>query len=198
MRVPGSGGYPLGTTAITCSTTDGSSHGRSCPTSVTVRDTTRPVVTRGVTSGVLTTPWPPNHELSNVGFTTQANDGCAGPLPVSVRVYGNEDDQTPTDNKTVHSPDAANVAAGTLRLRDERVESGNGRIYVIVSQATDPSGNVGTACCTVAIPHDSKTASINAIATQAVAARSTCLANGGTPPTGYVTVGDGPVIGPKQ
>jgi hypothetical protein len=42
-----------------------------------------------------------------------------------VQVFGNENDQTPTDSQgTVFSPDANNIAPGTLRLRAERSDSG--------------------------------------------------------------------------
>jgi hypothetical protein len=112
-------------------------------------------------------------------------------------VFGNEDDQTPTGDGTF-SPDASNIGLGTLRLRNEHVGSGNGRVYLVVVKATDASGNVGLDCGTVVVPHDQTAASLALIETQATAAKAFCLANSGTPPPGYFVIGDGPVIGPKQ
>jgi len=133
-----------------------------------------------------------------VGFAASATDGCNGARPVTVRVFANEDDQTPTGGDGVFSPDAANIAPGTLRLRYERVGSGTGRVYLIVTRATDSSGNVGAACCTVAVPISSSASSIAAVKQAAAAVRTSCLAGNGVAPAAYFVVGDGPVIGSKQ
>jgi hypothetical protein len=50
------------------------------------------------------------------------------------------------------SPDAKNIAPGTLRLRSERSGSGDGRVYLIVITATDASNNVSHVCLTVVVP----------------------------------------------
>jgi hypothetical protein len=68
-----------------------------------------------------------NHELVNVGLAAMASDGaCPAPTTFSVQVFGNEDDQTPTDQNEVYSPDAKDIGIGTLRLRAEGVSSGDG------------------------------------------------------------------------
>src|SRR5262249_30809541 len=96
------------------------------------------------------------------------------------------------------SPDAADIAPGTLRLRAERKGNGDGRVYLIVSQATDPSGNTGFNCCTEVVPHSRHAWSIADAQAHATAARAYSLKNSGAPPPGYSVIGDGPVIGRKQ
>jgi hypothetical protein len=78
------------------------------------------------------------------------------------------------------------------------VESGDGRVYLIVVKATDSSGQVGFSVHTVVVPASPSQADINAVNSQAAAARTFALANSGSPPPGYYVIGDGQVIGPKQ
>ena len=112
-------------------------------------------------------------------------------------MYANEDDETATSAGTVHSPDAKDVANGTLRLRAERVDSGNGRVYLIVARATDTNGHTGFAVATVVVPKSPSNADARLVNSLA-AARTYALANNGSAPAGYVVSGDGPVVGPKQ
>ena len=180
---PASGSFfPVGTTTVTCSTTAGP----SCSFTVTVNDTQFPVVTCNVATTQLMQN---NHDLINVGLTASATDNCSG-TTLDVKVYGDEDDQTPTDSGgTVFSPDAKNIAVGTLRLRAERVDSGDGRVYLIVVTATDASGNVTRCCKTVTVPKSQSAKDKASVAAQAAAAASFC--NTGAPPPGYFVIGDG-------
>jgi len=43
-------------------------------------------------------------------------------------IFGDEDDQTPTANNVVHSPDAKDIAPGTLRLPPGYFVIGDGPI----------------------------------------------------------------------
>jgi hypothetical protein len=139
--------------------------------------------------------WPPNHDLINVGLTVTASDNCPNPV-VSVQVFSDEDDEAPTGDGNF-SPDAKNIAAGTLRLRSERDGGSDGRVYLIIVTATDSSGNVSHCCSTVTVPKSQSAAAKNSVAAQAAAAKAFCDANGTAPP-GYFIVGDGPIVGPKQ
>src|SRR5215475_9997973 len=96
------------------------------------------------------------------------------------------------------SPDAKDIAVGSVRLRAERQGNGDGRVYLILVEATDSSGNRGINCCTVAVPHAKNAMALQSVQAQAAAAQAFCLANAGMPPAGYFVLGDGPVIGPKQ
>jgi len=152
------------------------------------------VVTSTVAKAVVNSA---NHNLVNVGLAASGNCGAAATF--QVRVFGDEDDQTATDNKgTVFSPDATNIAVGTLLLRAERVDSADGRVYLIVVRAADALGNAGFSCSTVVVPHDTSAVSLASVNSQAAAAQAYCQAHNGAPPPSYFVIGDGPVIGPKQ
>jgi hypothetical protein len=162
-------------------------------TEVTVADTIPPVVSCSVATSVLNQT---NHDLVNVGLASDAVDQCAGVLPVTVNVFADEDDDGTGDGNS--SPDAKDIAVGSLQLRDERKGDGDGRVYLIIPEATDSSGNRGFGCCTVTVPHSSAASAQLSAHTQAAAARAFCRANAGTPPAGYFVVGDGAALGPKQ
>ena len=96
-------------------------------------------------------------------------------VTIQVAVFGDEDDQTATLPGVVHSPDAKDIAPNTLRLRGERVEANDGRVYLIVVTATDPSGGVTRNYHTVVVPKNNKPASINSVNAQAAAAIALCI-----------------------
>jgi hypothetical protein len=139
-----------------------------------------------------------NSNLFNVGLTASATDADGETVTIQVAVFGDENDETATLPGVVHSPDAKDIAPGTLRLRGERVEANDGRVYLIVVTATDTSGGVSRNYHTVVVAKNNKQANIDSVNAQAAAAVSYAQANGGTPPPGYFIIGDGPVIGPKQ
>jgi hypothetical protein len=139
-----------------------------------------------------------NSNLFNVGLSASATDVDGDAVTIQVAVFGDEDDQTPTINTTVHSPDAKDIAPNTLRLRGERVEANDGRVYLIVVTASDGNGGVDRNYHTVVVPKNNKPANVNAVIAEGAAAEAFAEANGGTPPPGYFVIGDGPIIGPKQ
>lgn len=191
---PASGSeFQVGTTDVTCTATDSAGQTADCTFHVTVEDKEPPTIASSVAVPML---WPPNHTLTNVGLSATATDNCPGAISFSVAVFGDEDDELPVGDGNF-SPDAKNVAIGTLRLRAERVGSGDGRVYLIVITATDAAGNTKTACHTVVVPKSPSQAHIASVNSQAAAAQAYCIVNG-VPPPAYVIVGDGPVIGPKQ
>ncbi len=170
-----------------------------------------------VTCTVAGSLWPPNHKLVNVGLdvTVSASPG-GGEVPpcdevpaaaaletasdaddflVDVMVYSDDEEATGDGN---HSPDAKDMAPGTLRLRSERKGDGDGRVYLIVVIAADDAGQVGFTCCTVTVPHGRNKASLLDVALQAENAEAYCLAHDGMPRADYFLVGDGPEAGPKQ
>jgi hypothetical protein len=182
--------YPVGTITVTCS----SAANGNCSFTITVNDVEPPVVSSSVAMSLL---GPPNHDMVNVGLLATAVDNCDGVLPVTVRVYGNEDDEEPTGDGNF-SPDAKDIASGTLRLRQERKGNGSGRVYLIICYAIDAAGNVGFSCSTVGVPQNASKKSIDTVHALAAAAMSYCQTHNGAPPPGYFVVGDGPIIGPKQ
>jgi len=140
-----------------------------------------------------------DHNLVIVGLAATAIDAaCPAPTTFAVQVFSNEDDQTPTVGDDAFSPDAKDIGIGSLRLREERLGSGTGRVYLIIVKATDTAGGTGFDAVTVVVPKSSSAASMTEIAAQAAAAEQSALANNGVPPADYFMVGDGPVFGPKQ
>jgi uncharacterized protein DUF11 len=153
-----------------------------------------PVVNASVASSMLPQN---NHNLVNVGLTASATDGACPNPALFVQVFSNEDDQT-SNGDDQFSPDAKDIAAGTLRLRQERAGRSHGRVYLIVVKATDSAGGTGFATATVVVPKSSSAANIASVNSQAAAAKSYADTHNGSPPGGYFVIGDGPVIGPKQ
>jgi hypothetical protein len=143
--------------------------------------------------------WPANSNLLNVGFSFTTQDNCTptSALSSQVQVFANVDDQTPTVDGTF-SPDAKGIGTSVLRLRAERRADGTGRVYLIVVKTTDSTGNLGINCATVVVPQSQSAANVNAVNVAAASAKAYCLANGGMPPAGYFVMGDGPIIGTKQ
>lgn len=183
----------LGATPVTITVKDAAGNMSTCIATVNVVDATPPTVTSSVTKDSL---WPPNHDLINVGLAVSRTDNCTPNPTVQVLVYSDEDDEDETGAGN-HSPDAKDLAPGTLRLRSERKGAGDGRVYLIVVKVTDAAGNMSFACSTVVVPKSQSQADKNAVNAQAASAKAYFQANG-APPPGYFVVGDGPVIGPKQ
>jgi hypothetical protein len=147
-------------------------------------------------SVALSALWPPDHDLLNVGLTAEVTDDTDPNPVVAVSTFSDEGDLEPAGGGN-QSPDAANIAPGTLRLRSERDGNADGRVYLIVVTATDGGGNLGFGCCTVTVPQNQTASAISSVTAQAMAAEAVCRTTGGPPP-GYVVVGVGPVVGPKQ
>ncbi len=140
-----------------------------------------------------TSLWPANNDLVDVGLSGNSTDHCDPSPELRVDVYSNESDGA----GGAHSPDAKAVG-NALMLRAERLGGGDGRVYLIVATATDTAGNRGVAATTVVVPKANAAKWQTQVAVMAQEARAHALANDGAPPPGYVVVGDGPVLGPKQ
>jgi uncharacterized repeat protein (TIGR01451 family) len=188
------GGTVISNTASVTSATSDLDASNNSATVATTAANPAPVVISSVSTGSLS---PPSHDLVPVGLAAEGTDNCPG-LSLQVFVFSDVDDETPTGSKVSHSPDAKNVALATLRLRSERLETGDGRVYLIVVKASDSGGNAGYDVNTVVVPRGLKQAAL--LNARAAAAKAFVLANDGNPPSGYVPVGEtgAPVIGPKQ
>jgi len=151
-----SGTYPLGATVITFTATDGSGNSATCRSTVTVVDTTPPLVTVDASPNYL---WPPNHKMYDVHNNVTVFEACdPSPSLVLEAASSSEPDDTPGggDGNTVDDIQGATIGSADfdLRLRAERMGQGSGRIYSLRYTATDDSGNVGTVTDTVSVPHD--------------------------------------------
>lgn len=161
--VPPSGSvFPVGTTPDTCTATDGSGNSSSCTFNVTVRDSTGPTI---VTSGPAVL-WSPNHKYQTFNLSdcvTSVTDACNGPLDINTvgkitRVTSDEAEDDKLTDGGNGDGDTCNdiVITGntSVDLRAERFGRGNGRVYTVVFDVTDASGNVSSGSCKVAVPHD--------------------------------------------
>ncbi len=186
----------FGTDSFTYTISDGNGGSDTATVNMTVTSVNdAPVLTSSVAMSLISST---NSNLFNVGLTASTTDQEGETVTIQVAVFGDEDDQTATVPGTVHSPDAKDIAPDTLRLRGERVEANNGRVYLIVVTATDTSGGVDRNYHTVVVPKNNKPANVNAVLAEAAAAQAFAEANNGTPPAGYFVIGGEPVIGPKQ
>lgn len=186
----------FGSDSFTYTVSDGNGGSDTATVNITVTNVNdAPVLTSSVAVSLISTN---NSNLVNVGLTASATDQEGETVTIQVTVFGDEDDQTPTANNTVHSPDAKNIAPNTLRLRGERIEANDGRVYLIVVTATDTSGGVSRNYHTVVVPKSNKQANIDSVNAQAAVAAAYAESHGGAPPPGYFVIGDGPIIGPKQ
>jgi len=175
---------------------DGSLYSNIATVTITVNDTVAPTLNSTLAINLLTST---NSELINVGLNASATDNSGTPVQIQVAVFGDEDDETPTKQNVLHSPDAKDIGPNnTLRLRAERVEDNDGRVYLIIVTATDTSGNVSRSYHTVVVPKSNKQANVDSVNAQAAAAVTYAQTHNGAPPPGYFVIGDGPIIGPKQ
>ena len=171
---------------------DGDAESNLATVTITVNDTQGPSITCSVTKALL---WPPNSDLVGVGLAVTATDNGGEEPVVQIDVFSDEDDAEQAGGM---SPDARDVAAGTLRLRAERRGDADGRVYVIRIRATDQSNNTSYGYCTVVVPHGQSKAALSAVNAQAAAAVAAFVAAGNNPPAGFHAVGDGATVGPKQ
>jgi hypothetical protein len=143
--------FPLGTNRVRLIVTDGDTAPVGCRTTVTVQDTTAPVITRIIAKpGLL---WPPNHRMVLVTFTVERTDN-AEPAP-AIRILGitsNEPVNGRGDGNT--SPDWIIAGRRTAYLRAERAGPGNGRIYTVTFECVDAAGNLSRKAVRVRVPHD--------------------------------------------
>ena len=145
---------PLGTNDVTVAVTDTLNRGDSCLTPVVVVDITPPsILSAEATPDTL---WPPNHQMIPVEVRASATDQCDTATWKIVEVLSNE----PADGRGQGDtePDWLITNDHALLLRSERSGAGSGRVYSIVIQASDVSGNLSSLrIVNVAVPKSVKT-----------------------------------------
>jgi len=133
----------------------------SCPTTVTVVDTTPPTI--DVTNQTIKL-WPPNHKYATVKVedcVLGASDVCDSTVGVGSVTISKVSSDEPEDalgngdGKTLDDIVISNDCRSVL-LRKERAGGSNGRVYTITFTVSDAAGNTSTATCKVGVPIESE------------------------------------------
>jgi len=110
---------------------------------ITVLDNTPPELSLSVEPNIL---WPPNGKMTLVTPEWEVSDNCDDEVEVSlVDIMMSAEGDV---NDYVQISDD-----GSIYLRARKGEGGSGRIYTIMYQAVDDSGNVTEESTTVTVPH---------------------------------------------
>ena len=144
--------YPVGSTAIEWTATDGGGNALSCTQTIVVKDVEPPSITNlAAHPNVL---WPPNHKMRMVEIAYDVTDNCDPPEAIvcALTVTSNEPQNGPGDGNTF--PDWEIVDAHHVRLRAERSGGGTGRIYTVTATCTDTKNNSSSAAVHVTVPHN--------------------------------------------
>ena len=148
MRVSFSAGLPLGTNSVGISVTDSLNHSDACAAEVIVVDRTPPSLLSAKSTP--DTLWPPNNQMVPVQIDALATDECGDTHWKIVGVLSNEPPGKP-GHRAGHT-DWQITGDHTLELRATRNGWGTGRVYSILLQAMDTSGNLSqTQIVTVAV-----------------------------------------------
>lgn len=143
--------FALGTTTVTVTATDAAGNVTTGSFTITVADTTAPVIANLTASP--NSLWPANHKLVTVTLTAAATDAASAPVTFHiVSAVSNEPDNGLGDGDT--SGDIIITGPMTLSLRAERAGNGPGRIYTITIRATDDAGNTSTQTVAVSVPRN--------------------------------------------
>ena len=136
--------FPIGTTIVSCTTSNDSGG----TFTVTIQDTQGPTINKvSVNTPVLALL---DHKMKDVTINYDVSDNCAGKITSSLDVSSNEPIKGADTGDT--SPDWEIIDSHHVRLRAERASSGNGRIYSITVTCTDANGNVSIKTVTVSAP----------------------------------------------
>jgi len=138
-----------GAHSITVTVTDLAGNSNACTTTFNVIDNTPPTISGvGVNPAVLS---PANHKMVNVTVNYTSTDNC-GAVNCTLSVSSNEPINGEDDGNT--APDWEIVDSHHVRLRAERSDRGNGRVYTITITCVDGSGNSTSRSATVTAPRN--------------------------------------------
>jgi hypothetical protein len=144
--------YPVGSTEIMWTATDGGGNSLSCVQTIVVNDVEPPSI-----SGAAALPavlWPPNHKLRNVTINYTVTDNCDPPAAIAcgLGVASNEPVDGLGDGDT--APDWVVLNSHLVQLRAERAGNGNGRLYTVTISCEDTKHNAAQTAVGVTVPHD--------------------------------------------
>jgi len=111
--------------------------------------------------------WPANHKMQTFELSdcvAGAVDACTGqPIDINtngriVRVTSDEPQDAEGDGDGQTCGDAQITTPTSVQLRRERSGSGNGRVYTIHFEVSNPRGGVTSGTCQVGVPHSADSA----------------------------------------
>ncbi len=134
----GAGQHP-----ITLTVADPAGNNSSCSFNVSTEDHIAPTITEVSTNpSILLVP---NHKMRNVKVLYTAADNC-GPVTSTLSISSNEAQGDENDWEVLDDHN--------IRLRAERLGTGNDRVYTITITNTDDAGNSTSQNIEVVVPHD--------------------------------------------
>jgi hypothetical protein len=143
---------PLGTTTVTLTVNDGALTA-SDTVNIKVEDTTPPDITLSGNQIILR---PPNNKYQTIrisDFVLSVTDICDANVGIDdviiTSVSSDEPENAKGDVDGNTRNDIVILNAQTVKLRAERNEKANGRVYTINFKVTDLSGNTATECCKI-------------------------------------------------
>lgn len=152
--VPASGStFPIGATTVTCNAIDNAGNASSGSFTVTV--TGNEPKDFGCITPSQPVLWPPDHGMDCVSLWLNYKE-----MPVKfssvriVSVTSNEPDSGLWDDDMAPDWQVVKSKALKVKLRAERDDNGNGRVYTIAVEGKDKQGNVYLCSTTVTVPKD--------------------------------------------
>ena len=143
-----SANMPPGTNSVCVSVTDGSSNLVVCSTAVVIIENPPSINSAHAEPPMLR---PPDHKMVAITVKADASTACGAATWRIIDVRSNESADGAGDGHT--STDWLITGDHTVSLRAERSGRGRGRVYSILIQATDSSGNVSSpSTVTVSVP----------------------------------------------
>jgi len=142
---------PLGSSRVVLRVTDTAGVTSEAEAVVEVRDTRPPAFEVAAAPAIL---WPPDHRMRAVRLTPAASDAC-DPAPAArlVEATSSEPDDAPGIGDGSTTGDiAAGAGCAVVGLRAERIGGGPGRVYRVVCEGSDHSGNATRAETLVRVP----------------------------------------------
>jgi len=155
-RSPSGNTFPVGTTTVTWTATDGAGNSTTATQTITVIDNTVPVITL---NGSTPSMWPPNHKYQTfnvTNFVASVFDNCGGVNVSDVLIDHATSDEIENGNGDGNTTNDIVIASDckSVQLRSERSGAGDGRVYTITFRLTDTHGNTTTATARVTVAHN--------------------------------------------
>lgn len=148
---PSGSTFPLGTTIVQCTASDAAGNTTTGTFHVIVEDTAAPVITS--ISASPSSLWPANHRLIDVTLSVVATDSIDdAPQSRIIAVTANEPVTGFGSGNT--NFDWRITAPLTVQLRAERSGQLSDRVYMVIVECVDGSGNRTYATANVTVPHD--------------------------------------------